>query len=49
MLFEALVGLTDERPVEPPGTDSRLVARDQQYGVAPGVQGEGQPPCAWGR
>ena len=33
MPFEALVGRVDERPVEPPGTDSRLVARDQQNGL----------------
>ena len=44
MSVESLVSLADERTVEPSGVDSRLVARDEQDGLARRVESKRYTP-----
>ena len=44
MAVEARVGLRDERAVEAPRAAAGLVAGNEQYGTALGIEGEGEAP-----
>ena len=44
MAVEARIGLRDERAVEAPRAVAGLVAGNEQYGTALGIEGEGEAP-----